>query len=40
MTGGRAASWTGGPASERARCVLAPNPGPLTLEGTNTWVLA
>lgn len=26
-------------ASERARAVLAPNPGPLTLEGTNTWVL-
>jgi glyoxylase-like metal-dependent hydrolase (beta-lactamase superfamily II) len=22
-----------------ARCILAPNPGPLTLDGTNTWVL-
>jgi len=32
--------WAGGPVSERARCVLAPNPGPMTLEGTNTWVLA
>ncbi|HEU5156014.1 MAG TPA: MBL fold metallo-hydrolase [Streptosporangiaceae bacterium] len=26
--------------TERARCVLAPNPSPLTLDGTNTWVLA
>ena len=33
-------SWRGGPATSRATCVLAPNPGPMTLEGTNTWVLA
>lgn len=32
-------SWTGGQITERARCVLAPNPGPMTLDGTNTWVL-
>jgi len=29
-----------GMSTERARCVLAPNPSPLTLDGTNTWVLA
>lgn len=31
--------WAGGPVTERAHCVLAPNPGPMTLDGTNTWVL-
>lgn len=35
MSGG----WSGGVVTARARCVLAPNPGPMTLEGTNTWVL-
>jgi len=33
------APWSGGQATVRARCVLAPNPGPMTLDGTNTWVL-
>jgi glyoxylase-like metal-dependent hydrolase (beta-lactamase superfamily II) len=31
--------WAGGDVSARSTCILAPNPGPLTLEGTNTWVL-
>ncbi|MEO7746224.1 MAG: MBL fold metallo-hydrolase [Actinomycetota bacterium] len=33
-------SWAGGPVSPRATCVLAPNQGPMTLDGTNTWVLS
>ena len=31
--------WAGGSFGERARCVLAPNPNMMTLDGTNTWVL-
>ncbi|WP_181764824.1 MBL fold metallo-hydrolase [Streptomyces albidus (ex Kaewkla and Franco 2022)] len=30
----------GGQATARAHCVLAPNPSPMTLDGTNTWILA
>jgi len=33
-------SWTGGPLNERVTCRLCPNPGPMTLDGTNTWVLS
>lgn len=31
--------WAGGRITPRAHCVLAPNPSPMTLDGTNTWVL-
>ena len=31
--------WTGGSFGARARCLLAPNPGMMTLDGTNSWVL-
>lgn len=31
--------WRGGTLGEQAFAVLAPNPGPMTLDGTNTWVL-
>lgn len=34
---GKAVSGMG---STRAWCVLAPNPSPMTLDGTNTWVIA
>jgi glyoxylase-like metal-dependent hydrolase (beta-lactamase superfamily II) len=31
--------WAGGSFGARARCLLAPNPGMMTLDGTNSWVL-
>lgn len=32
-------SWAGGQFGDRSQCVLADNPGIMTLDGTNTWVL-
>ena len=36
----RAAGGIDGSGTVRARCALAPNPSPMTLDGTNTWVIA
>ena len=32
-------TWAGGSFGSVAQCVLAPNASPMTLDGTNTWVL-
>ncbi len=31
--------WAGGQITPHAHCLLQGNPGPMTLDGTNTWVL-
>lgn len=31
--------WTGGTVTSELECLLAPNPSPWTLEGTNTWLI-
>jgi glyoxylase-like metal-dependent hydrolase (beta-lactamase superfamily II) len=40
MTAGQAVSPIDGSGTSRARCVLAPNPSMMTLDGTNTWLIA
>jgi glyoxylase-like metal-dependent hydrolase (beta-lactamase superfamily II) len=37
---GQPQATIGGQVTDRALCVLAPNASPMTLDGTNTWILA
>ncbi len=37
--GAQPEGWHGGRFGPHAECVLAPNASPMTLDGTNTWVL-
>ncbi len=37
---GEPVGWAGGVLGPGTVCVLAPNPGLMTLDGTNTWVLS
>jgi len=32
--------WSGGDVAPGVTCLLAPNAGPMTLDGTNTWVVS
>ena len=40
MSGLRTADGIDGSGTPRATCLLAPNPSPMTLDGTNTWLIA
>lgn len=39
VSGGGSRAWAGGEVTDSVLCLLAPNPGPLTLDGTNTWII-
>lgn len=36
---GSSEPWAGGRHSSTMLCILAPNPSPMTLDGTNTWLV-